>query len=226
MQRIAVGVDAGKRTHRVAAYDPAAGTVVGQGSFPVSRDGFEQLVLFLHHHASDQAEVLVGIEATGHYHVTLVEFLLERGYAVVLVNPYQAAQFRRSQGAKAKTDRIDARALARFVAVSGLRAVSPTDARLVGLRESTRFRADLVGQRTTALNTLQAALDLAFPELLTIFKQPGSRTVLGVDKFRRRYGRVASRGARRPPPVSSPSLPGRDHQPCCLAVLPVHLSHR
>ena len=33
MQRITVGVDAGKRTHQVAAYDPAAGTVVGQGSF-------------------------------------------------------------------------------------------------------------------------------------------------------------------------------------------------
>lgn len=44
----------------------------------------------------------------------------------------------------------------------------------------TRFRADLVGQRTTALNTLQGTLDLTFPELLTIFKQPGSRTVLGL----------------------------------------------
>src|SRR5918912_922289 len=170
MQRIAVGVDAGKRTHRVAAYDPAAGTVVGQGSFPVSRVGFEQLALFLHQHASDEAEVLVGIAATGHYHVTLVEFLLERGYAVVLVNPYQAAQFRRSQGAKAKTDRIDARALARFVAVSGLRPGPPTHTRPAGLRGLTPFPADLVGQRTTALNTLQAALDLAFPELLSIFK--------------------------------------------------------
>jgi hypothetical protein len=66
------------------------------------------------------------------------------------------------------------------VAVSGLRALSPTDARLVGLRELTRFRADLVGQRTTALNVLQGAFDRAFPELLAIFKQPGSRTVLSL----------------------------------------------
>jgi transposase len=180
MRRVTVGVDAGKRAHQVAAYDLATGRIVGQGSFSVSRTGFEQLARFLHEHASDQAEVLVGIEATGHYHVTLLEFLLERGSAVVLVNPYQAAQFRRSQGAKAKTDRIDARALARFVAVSGLRALSPTDARLVGLRELTRFRADLVGQRTTALNALHGALDLAFPELLMVFKQPASRTVLSL----------------------------------------------
>ena len=112
MRRITVGVDAGKRAHQVAADDPAAGTILGQGSFAVSRTGFERLASFLHHHTPDQAEVLVGIEATGHYHVTLVEFLLERGYAVVLVNPYPAAQFRRSQRAKARTDYIDARALA------------------------------------------------------------------------------------------------------------------
>jgi hypothetical protein len=59
MQRIAIGVEARKRAHQVAAYDLAAGTVVGQGSFPGSRVGFEQLALFLHH-VSDEAEVLVG----------------------------------------------------------------------------------------------------------------------------------------------------------------------
>ena len=32
--------------HQVAAYDLAAGTVVGQGSFSVSRTGFEQLASF------------------------------------------------------------------------------------------------------------------------------------------------------------------------------------
>ena len=79
MRGVTVGVDAGKRAHQVAASAPAAGTVIGQGNFAVSRGGFEQLLLFLHQHAPDQAEVLIGIEATGHYHVTLVEFLLERG---------------------------------------------------------------------------------------------------------------------------------------------------
>lgn len=78
------------------------------GRRPVRSAGLASsgLAAFLQQHAPDQADVLVGIEATGHYHVTLVEFLLERGYAVVLVNPYHAAQFRRSQGAKAKTDQI------------------------------------------------------------------------------------------------------------------------
>src|ERR687886_990934 len=132
MRRSTVGVDTGKRAHQVAIYDPLVDGILGQASFPVSRAGFERLMAFLDQHAPDQTEVLVGIEAAGHYHVPLIEFLLERRYAVGLVNPSQATQFRRSQAAKAKTDRIDARALARFVACSGLRALSPTDARLAG----------------------------------------------------------------------------------------------
>ena len=133
MRRITIGVDAGKRAHQVAAYDLAAGTVVGQGSFSVSRTGFEQLALFLHQHASDEAEVLIGIEATGHYHLTLLEFLQARGLCVVLLNPYQVSQFRRAQGKRAKTDRLDARAIAQFVALS-----APTTARPISRRLARR----------------------------------------------------------------------------------------
>ena len=41
-------------------------------------------------------EIVIGLEATGHYHLTLVEYLVELGYRVALLNPLQAAQFRRS----------------------------------------------------------------------------------------------------------------------------------
>ncbi len=39
--------------------------------------------------------VTIGLEATGHYHLTLLEFLEGRGYRVLLLNPYQLVQFRR-----------------------------------------------------------------------------------------------------------------------------------
>ena len=65
MRRMTVGVDVGKRTHQVAAYEPAAASMVGQGSFPVSRAGFEQLAAFLRQHAPDQGAVLVGSRQPG-----------------------------------------------------------------------------------------------------------------------------------------------------------------
>ena len=127
--------------------------------------------------------MLVGLEATGHYHLTLAEYLTAAGYAVAVLDPYRAAQFRRSEGHTAKTDRLDARALARFLACQpavGRGAGAPPDGRLAALRELTRLRADLVRDRTTALNRLRAALDLAFPELLGILRLPDSPTLLAL----------------------------------------------
>src|SRR5262249_55065054 len=110
MPHITVGADVGKASHQAAGYDPAANRVVARITFPVSRAGFERFRRFLERLAPNPEDILVGLEATGHYHLTLVEFLAEHGYGVVLINPYQAAQFRRSQGGPAKTDRIDAHA--------------------------------------------------------------------------------------------------------------------
>ena len=180
MPRISVGVDVGKGGHQAAGYDPARDRVVGRISFPVSRAGFERFREFLEGLSPEPGDVLVGLEATGHYHLTLVEFLAEHGFGVVLINPYQAAQFRRSQGGKAKTDRIDARALARFVAVSGPAATPQPDATLAGLRELTRFRAELVGDRTVAINRLHGALDLAFPELPALLGRLNTSTTLAL----------------------------------------------
>ena len=54
------------------------------------------------------------MEATGRYHRRLAADLLEAGLPVVVVNPRQARDFAKALGKVAKTDRIDARVLARF----------------------------------------------------------------------------------------------------------------
>jgi transposase len=163
MARIAVGVDTGKRRHQAAAYEAGRGIWLGQLGFSVGRPGFEQFAAFLHGLTSESSEVVVGLEATGHYHLTLLEHLIEAGFRVVLLDPYRAAQFLRSEGHTAKTDRLDARALARYLACQPPGAEFPADGCLAALRELTRFRTDLVRDRTAALNRLRATLDLTFP---------------------------------------------------------------
>ena len=86
MPRIAIGVDTGKTQHQAAAVHPDDGRVLGQLRFRVDRTGFEQFCAFVHHHVGRQA-VVIGLEATGHYHLTLLEFLGGRGHCVVLLNP-------------------------------------------------------------------------------------------------------------------------------------------
>ena len=179
---IAVGVDTGKTVHQAAAYSVAESRWLGELRFAVSRTGFDQILAFLGRLPCRPEEVVIGLEATGHYHLTLVAELTAAGYTVVLLDPYRAAQFRRSEGRKAKTDRIDARALARFVAIQPpqtLARLRPNE-HLVQLRELTRFRSELVETRSTALRRLRGVLDLAFPELLGIIKCLGGSKLLAL----------------------------------------------
>ena len=178
MRRILVGVDTGKRQHQVAVYDTQHAAWLEQLSIPATHAGFERLRAVLGAVGASTEHVLIGVEATGHYHLTLGEDLVRAGSSVVQIDPYRAAPFRRSEGRKAKTDRIDARALARFLAMQPVGTLTLADPRRLALRELTRFRSDLVRDRTALLHRLQATLDIAFPEVLTIFKDPGSRTAL------------------------------------------------
>lgn len=180
MPRITVGVDVGKEHHQAAAYDPAADRIMQQVKFAVSRTGFARFLTFLGELGREPTDLVVGLEATGHYHLTLAEFLADRGYAVVLLNPGQATQFRRSEGHRAKTDRIDARSLARFVAVNTPEPAPQPDDTLAGLRELTRFRTDLAHDRTAAVNRLHGAVDLAFPELPGVLGSLTSRSALAL----------------------------------------------
>jgi transposase len=59
-------------------------------------------------------EVLVVIEASGGYERGVLKALQEAGLAVALVNPRKVRDFARAAGILAKTDRVDARILARF----------------------------------------------------------------------------------------------------------------
>jgi transposase len=133
-------------------------------SFTVDRQGFERFLGFLERQGP-KGDLLIGVEASGPYALTIGHFLLERGYTVVEINPFQASQFRKAQGKKAKTDRVDARSLAGFLAVGSYKPLVLGNPLLENLRELTRFRADLLQDRTRQVNRLQETLTAAFPEL-------------------------------------------------------------
>jgi transposase len=105
---IHVGIDVAKKSFEVAL--GAGGEV---GSFANDDSGFDALLLRLKAY-----EVrLVVMEATGGYEARLACVLHSAGYAVAVVNPRQARDFAKSMGYLAKTDRIDALALAEFARV-------------------------------------------------------------------------------------------------------------
>lgn len=62
------------------------------------------------------AHAVIAVESTGRYHQRLVRAAHARGLTVYLLNPRDVRHYARGLGARGKTDRLDARILARYVA--------------------------------------------------------------------------------------------------------------
>jgi len=102
---------------------------------------------------------LVVLEATGNYHHPLLAALLVAALPVSVANPAQTAAFRQSRLGRHKTDRQDAKLLARFGELhhGELRRATPDEPDLAQLRALVGYRDDLVVQRTAARNRRHAA---------------------------------------------------------------------
>jgi transposase len=95
------------------------------------------------------APALVALEATGGLEVRLAAALAAAGLPVAVVNPRQVRAFARATGRLAKTDRLDAAAIARFA-----EAVRPSVRPLPD--EATRRLGALVARRRPLLEMLTA----------------------------------------------------------------------
>lgn len=103
-----IGIDIASRSFEVAVYDNQ-----GTSGFNNNQAGFDR---FWTAYRDLLADGLVVVEATGGYENALVSFLVVRGIAVHRASTQKASLFIRSLSLRAKTDRIDARHLARFAA--------------------------------------------------------------------------------------------------------------
>lgn len=105
---IVVGIDIAK-----LSFDAALGVTTDVRTFPNDDAGHEALITAL----AGQTVELIVMEATGGLERDLACALQAAGFAVAVVNPRQARDFARAMGYLAKTDRIDARALAALAQV-------------------------------------------------------------------------------------------------------------
>lgn len=105
---LCVGIDVSKAT-----LDIAASSAIEQFSVANDADGFDSIIAELRKHNV----ALVLMEATGGLEAAVACALQAEGFELAVVNPRQARDFARSMGYLAKTDRIDARALAQMAEV-------------------------------------------------------------------------------------------------------------
>jgi transposase len=143
-----VGIDVAK-----AQLDIAVRPTGERWSVPNDEAGIPPLVAQL----QALAPTLIVLEATGGFQRAVVAALTVAGLPVVVANPRQTRDFAKATGQLAKTDALDARALAHFAD-----AVRPTprpvpDAQTEALRALLTRRRQLVAMRTAESNRLGSA---------------------------------------------------------------------
>jgi transposase len=100
---------------------------------------------------------LVVLEATGGYEAPVAAALAAAGLPVAVVNPRQARRFAEATGRLAKTDRLDAAALAHFAEAVRPEARPLPDADTAALAALVERRRQLIGMRTAEQNRLEHA---------------------------------------------------------------------
>ena len=131
---------------------------------PNNPKGFAQIRALL---KRSQPALRVVCEASGPYHLKLLEHLQSHGVEVCLVNPRQVRDFARSQGRLAKTDKLDARVLVDFARAHQPRPTPPLPAYWKPLADLVDRRQELTSMITAETNRLEQPLS---PEVLRLVR--------------------------------------------------------
>jgi transposase len=160
------GIDIASETHVVAVVDENAQVRLKPLAFTEDATGYAKLLAAV----GPPAEVLVAMEATGHYWKNLFATLAAHGYAVTLINPLRTRRFAAEDLERTKTDAIDALGIARFAAQKRPTPTRLPDSTTEELRELVRLRDRLTQDFGDRVRQLHRLVDLGFPEFTRYVK--------------------------------------------------------
>jgi transposase len=162
-----LGIDIGKNTHVASLMDEKAKIVFKAHSFSNTSEGAATLLEKITPYAS---ELEIGMEATGHYWLSLYSFLVENHFVVHVINPIQTDGWRKgTEIRKRKTDIIDSVLIADFIRYGDFIETSLADEDTMSLRNLSRFRNYLVGSISDLKRKTICVLDQTFPEYHSAF---------------------------------------------------------
>lgn len=170
------GIDIGSEQHVVAVVDERSEVLVASSGFGEDLEGYTKLLAQL----GDPADVLIAMEATGHYWQNLFAVLSGKGFTVALLNALSTRRFAESGLERTKTDAIDALSIAKLAAVKRPRATRLPDEMTRELKEQVRLRDRLQQDLGDRVRELHRVVDLAFPEYTRHMKDLGSLKALTV----------------------------------------------
>lgn len=172
-----VGIDIGKNNHVASMMDENGKVVFKAFSFSNTTDGGHALFSKLSSYSSNPSDFEIGMEATGHYWLSVYSFLFEKGFLLHVINPIQTDGWRRgTEIRKRKNDTIDSVLIADLIRYGQFVETRLADEDLFSLRTLTRFRTYLVESISDLKRKVVCVLDQVFPEYQSIFSNIFGKT--------------------------------------------------
>lgn len=164
-----VGIDIAKRSHQAAIIDESGHSVCQSFSFSNTQEGCESVLAALERHDISKEDVMLGMESTGHYWLSVYCFFMERGFTPYAFNPIQSDSFRNMFIRQTKTDKVDAFIIAQIMRFGQFSATSLSDEKTMSIRQLSRYRFSLVDNCSDIKRKVIALLDQVFPEYADLF---------------------------------------------------------
>src|SRR5690625_2204718 len=164
-----IGIDIGKRNHEAGLINEKGDHVGKTVRFANSKSGSDKLLHFINQYNLTPDNAVVGIEATGHYWLSVFSFLHKLGFKTTVFNPLQSDALRNFYIRKTKTDTKDAHLIAQVIRIDSPAETPFIKEDLLRLRNLERLRYTFVDQSSDIKRKVISLLDQIFPEYEKIF---------------------------------------------------------
>ena len=163
------GIDIAKNKHEASVIDTNGKSLLDSISFANDKQGCEKIIAVFQKFEISPADVIIGMEATGHYWLSVYAFFLELGYNVKVINPIQSEAFRKMYIRQTKNDSKDSYIIAQIMRFGEYSATSLSEENIIALRQLSRYRLALVDACGDCKRRVIALLDQVFPEYNKLF---------------------------------------------------------
>ena len=163
------GIDIAKRNHEASVIDSEGKPLIDSISITNTQEGCAKLFSLFNRLNIDKNDVVIGMEATGHYWLAVHEHLTEQNYDVKVINPIQSDAFRKMYIRQTKNDSKDSFIIAQVMRFGQYSETTLSEENIVAMRQLTRFRLALVDNCGDCKRRIIALLDQVFPEYASLF---------------------------------------------------------
>jgi transposase len=180
-----VGIDIAKAFSVCSVIDDKEEMIIKPFPFNSTSGGFKKLINNIVSLNCDTKDIIIGMEATGLLFENLYRYLSDLNYNVILLNPYQTAQYRNMVTMKyVKNDNIDSLIISLLIKSGRYSKGYVNEEQLQSLKVLFRHKENIKDHLKSLKRETSSLFAVVFPELDKVIKDPYNvSSLILLDKY-------------------------------------------